>query len=240
MPYLKVNNLSKTFVTPGGREIRALHNLSFTLEKGQILSVVGSNGAGKTTLLNCLRRFFPSDEGTIEIDGQPLQTVDSCIASVFQDVGFGVVDSMTPMENLALVESTNMPFLWSFPLRRYSEKIHDFLKNANLLDRFLEFENTPVSEISGGQRQQVAIAMAMMRHPQVLLLDEFVANLDPVVRDDILVWVQDWIRANKVTTLMITHDHALAESWGDLVLELCDGERIRFSETNSSEEKVEA
>jgi sulfate transport system ATP-binding protein len=85
--------------------------------------------------------------------------------------------------------------------------------------------------MSGGQRQQLAIVCAMMRRPKpnLLLLDEFVASLDPTIREEILQWTKTWIRRMALTTLMVTHDHALAESWGDLVLELTDGRVTRFS-----------
>ena len=91
------------------------------------------------------------------------------------------------------------------------------------------FENTPVSELSGGQRQQLAIVMAMMRNPTVLLLDEFVASLDPKVKEEVLTWTKSWIKRKQVTTLMVTHDHKLAADWGDMILELTDGRVTRFT-----------
>ena len=230
MAYLNITNLSKTFTTPGGRQVRALSDVSLTLDCGRILCIVGHNGSGKTTLLNCIRREFPIDGGQIGIEGQDLRTSRYSVVSVFQDVSLGVIPSMTAMENLAMVHSDRRDgFLWSLPGRRYRESIRDFLKNADLLDRFESFDNTPVSELSGGQRQQVAIVMAMMREPILLLLDEFVASLDPMVRDEVLCWTKSWIRRKNVTTLMVTHDHALAEQWGDMVLELTDGRVTRFS-----------
>ena len=232
MAYLTVNNLSKTFTTPGGRQVHALSGVSFSLDRGRILSIVGHNGSGKTTLLNCIRREFPIDEGRINIEGLDLHASRHSIVSVFQDVSVGVVLSMTAMENLALVQSgRDDGFLWSFPRRRYRRTIRTFLKDADLLERFGAFEHTPVSELSGGQRQQLAIVMAMMREPTVLLLDEFVASLDPVVRDEVLNWTKSWVRRKNVTTLMVTHDHALAEEWGDMVLGLTDGRVSRFSAT---------
>ena len=229
MAYLTVNNLSKTFTTPGGRQIRALADVSFTVERGRILAIVGHNGSGKTTLLNCIRGAFPVDGGEVTINGSSDGNGRKAVVSVFQDVSLGVVPSMTAMENLALVQSgRGGGFLWSFPERRYRETVHGFLREADLQERFKAFENTPVSELSGGQRQQLAIVMAMMREPTVLLLDEFVASLDPVVKEEVLSWTKAWVRKKNVTTLMVTHDHALAERWGDLVLELADGRVTRF------------
>lgn len=234
MTYLNVNKVSKTFTTPGGRQIRALSNVSFTVERGHVLSIVGHNGSGKTTLLNCIRGAFPIDGGAINIKGSS-HNKSNAIVSVFQDVSIGVVPSMTALENLALVQSgRGRGFLCSLPSRRYRESIRSFLHSADLLERFEAFQSTPVSELSGGQRQQLAIVMAMMREPAILLLDEFVASLDPVVREEVLSWTKTWVRKRKVTTLMVTHDHALAETWGDMVLELTDGQVTRFEATNSA------
>lgn len=233
MAYLTVDNLSKTFTTPGGREIRALSDVSFTVDRGRILSVVGHNGSGKTTLLNCIRGAFAFDHGQVLINGSSSSNGRKAVVSVFQDVSIGVVPSMTALENLALVQSgRGAGFLWSLPGRRYRQSIQEFLREADLLERFETFENTPVSELSGGQRQQLAIVMAMMREPTVLLLDEFVASLDPVVKQEILTWTKAWVRKKNVTTLMVTHDHALAETWGDMVLELTDGQVTRFAEAD--------
>jgi len=240
MAYLTVDKLSKTFTTPGGREIRALSDVSFTVERGRILSIVGHNGSGKTTLLNCIRGAFPFDQGQILINGSASNNDKKAIVSVFQDVSTGVVPSMTAHENLALVQSSRgRGFLWSLPVHRYRQSIQEFLREADLLERFKNFENTPVSELSGGQRQQSAIVMAMMREPTVLLLDEFVASLDPVVKQEILTWTKAWVRKKNVTTLMVTHDHTLAETWGDTVLELTDGQVTRFADAagDSSERK---
>lgn len=231
MAYLTVTNLSKSFTTPGGRVVQALCDLSFSLEQGQILSVVGHNGSGKSTLLNCVRRAFPIDGGQISIDGCGNNGRAARIVSVFQDVSVGVVPSMTASENLALVQSgRGGGFLWSIPSRRYGHHIRQFLREAELLGRFEAFLSTPVAELSGGQRQQLAIVMAMMREPTVLLLDEFVGSLDPVVKGEVLKWTHTWIRKKNVTTIMVTHDHSLAESWGDWVLELTDGHLTRFSQ----------
>jgi putative ABC transport system ATP-binding protein len=214
--FLLAKNLGKRFTTPGGREIVALD------------SVIGHNGAGKTTLLEIIRRSILADTGVVTVDGVDIRRSDAQIVSVFQDVAVGVIPSMTALENLAFVYSRQVSYLWSIPGRQYRKRIHRYLEEANLLNRFLAFENTPVCELSGGQRQQLAIAMAMLRNPTVLLLDEFVASLDPHVRQEILVWTRNWILRNQITTVMVTHEHELAESWGDSVLELADGKVVRF------------
>ncbi len=223
MSHLIVDNVSKTFTTPGGRQVHALSGVSFSLERGQILCVVGHNGSGKTTLLGCIRRAFPLDGGRVILEGTHERDSER-VVSVYQDVSIGTVLSMTAMENLALVQSARgNGFLWSLPIRRYRNSIRSFLREADLLEQFTAYESTPVSELSGGQRQQLAIVMAMMRRPAVLLLDEFVASLDPRVKEEVLRWTKGWIRKQRVTTLMVTHDHQLAADWGDAILELTDG-----------------
>jgi len=238
MHYLEVQNLCKRFVTPGGREIDALQGVSFAIGRGDILCIVGHNGSGKSTLLHCIKNSFPCDSGRILFNGRPCTNHAIKVVSVFQDVGLGVVGSMTPMENLSLVFSNNSRFMWSFPKRHFQTQIYAFLEKAGLLERFKSFEETPVSELSGGQRQQVAILMAVMRNPDILLLDEFVANLDSRIKEDILTWVKEWIRSQKVTTLMVSHDLSLAEGWGDWILELSDGKPVRLEKTTETREKT--
>ena len=223
MSYLKINNLHKRFVTPGGRVVDAVRDVSLELDRGGILCVVGHNGSGKTTLLNCIRQMFLWDSGDILVNGTSITKQKINVVSVFQEVGVGVVGSMTAIENLSLVYSRERGFLNSFPKRKYNEAIHEFLMHTSLKERFDAFANTPVSELSGGQRQQVAIMMAVMRNPQILLLDEFVANLDDTIMDEILSWIRQWILEHQVTTIMVTHDRELARDWGHYVLEMCDG-----------------
>ena len=234
MGYLEVKNLKKSFVTPGGREIQALKDVSFNLEQGEILAVVGHNGSGKTTLLNCIRNSEFIDSGEVLVDNKAIDANSNRVVSVFQDVGLGVIGSMTPMENLALTCSEERTFLWSFPQKQFHRKIENFLDESGLRERFGSFDQTPASELSGGQKQQVAIAMAFMRQPKILLLDEFIANLDPTICDEILTWTKKRIRKKNITALMVTHDHKLAQSWTDHVLELCDGETVKFQATETS------
>ena len=231
MRYLEIQNLYKRFVTPGGREIPALQGVSFSLERGDILCILGHNGSGKTTLLNCIRNTFSYDYGSVLVTGKKTDR-NTKIVSVFQDVGLGVVGSMTPLENMSLVFSKKFPFMVSFPKKFFEKKIYDFLHKIEMYEQFKAFKDVPVSELSGGQRQQVAILMAVLRSPDILLLDEFVANLDHRIKSDILSWVKTWILSQKVTTLMVTHDRNLAESWGNWTLELSDGKVIRFEKTD--------
>ena len=238
MKYLNIHNLDKTFTSPGGRVTQALTQISLELEKGSILSVIGHNGSGKTTLLNCIRRSCNPDRGEILINGQDVQKAAPRMVSVYQDVDAGIIWSMTALECLTLVMSDEPSFMWSFPCRRYKDRIYEFLSSVGLANRFAEFDHTLVSDLSGGQRQQLAIVMAMLRKPELLLLDEFVANLDPAVCADVLVWSKKYIKEKQITTVMVTHDHDLAESWGDYVLELHEGRVIRFSRAANSEGTV--
>ena len=212
---------------------KALVDFNLKLEKGTILSVIGHNGSGKTTLLNCIRgTITPDDSGVILVNDKDIRRGDTRIVSVFQDVDAGIIPSMTAIENLVVALSGKLSFLWSFPCRHFKEKIYDFLKSIDMYKRFSEFEHSVVSDLSGGQRQQLAIIMAMLRKPELLLLDEFVANLDPKVSEDILGWTKQYIRESKITTIMVTHDHALAGTWGDYLLEMREGAIVRLTPVN--------
>jgi putative ABC transport system ATP-binding protein len=231
--YLRIHDLEKTFTTQAGRVNKALDHLTLELNKGGILSVIGPNGSGKTTLLNCIRNSCDYSGGIIMVNGQDIRNVTPRVVSVYQDIGEGVIGSMTALECLTLVMSENSSFLLSFPCKRYKKRLFAFLSSVGLADRFAEFEHTRVADLSGGQQQQLAIVMAMMREPELLLLDEFVANLDPKVSSEILQWTKEHIIQKGITTIMVTHNHKLAESWGDYILELNEGKNVRLTKTKA-------
>jgi putative ABC transport system ATP-binding protein len=228
-PFLEVESLSKSFPrTPGSPPVRALREVTFSASRSEILAIIGPNGSGKTTLLNCLRGELGPDSGMIRVDGSAARSVGLKVVSVHQDPLRNVVGSMTALENLVLAQSDRSRFLAPAATLRYRGDVEAYLKSSGLLERFRRFYNIPAAGLSGGQRQQLAVVMAMMRAPDLLLLDEFLANCDEAVSAEILDWTGAAIRQGGPTALFVTHDRDMAETWADRVLELREGRVVRI------------
>ena len=185
---LEVSHISKTFNAGTVNEKRALSDLSLRLADGEFATIVGSNGAGKSTLFNAIAGVFYVDAGTITLDGRDITFLPSYkrsrrIGHLFQDPLKGTAPHMTIEENLAVayLRSSDRHVLFG----RVSRRDRDFFRDALAqLDMGLEDRmNTPVGLLSGGQRQALTLLMATMVTPELLLLDEHTAALDPVTAD---------------------------------------------------------
>ena len=187
---LELSHVSKTFNAGTVNEKRALCDLSLTLADGEFATIVGSNGAGKSTLFNAIAGMFYVDDGILRLDGRditflPPHKRSRRIGHLFQDPLKGTAPHMTIEENLA-VAYLRAPEKHK-QLRRVSRKDREFFRDALAqLDMGLEERmNTPVGLLSGGQRQALTLLMATMVTPELLLLDEHTAALDPVTAEDV-------------------------------------------------------
>jgi len=220
IPAIRLSNATKRFDGLGKREVfTALDALNLNVAPGSCVALIGSNGAGKSTLLSILMGTQLLDEGSLHIDGedvseQPSWKRASRVALVRQNPEHNVLSSLSIEENFALAI---MGRERAFGLRRYDraavreagvQALRKF--GMGLEDRLAESTGT----LSGGQRQAVAMAMAAVRNPRVLLLDEHVSALDPKRAKLVAEVTEDIIRAQAITTIMVTHDlgHALAHS----------------------------
>jgi putative tryptophan/tyrosine transport system ATP-binding protein len=219
-PAIRFVNATKRFAGLGKREVfTALDKLDIDVARGSCVALIGSNGAGKSTLLSILMGTLLLDEGSLQIDGedvseQPSWKRASRVALVRQNPEHNVLSSLSIEENFALAM---MGRDRNFGLRRYDRQaVSDAARHSlgkfgmGLEDRLAELTGT----LSGGQRQAVAMAMAAVRNPQVLLLDEHVSALDPKRAKLVAEVTEQIIRAQCITTIMVTHDlgHALAHS----------------------------
>lgn len=207
---LEVSGVSKTFGKGTPNEHTALDNISITLNKGDFVTVIGSNGAGKSTLFNAICGSFITDSGKIVLGGKDITFMAEHkrarrIGRVFQDPMKGTAPNMTIEENLALaytrahfgplapaVTSKNRAFFRE-SLARYGMGLEDRMK-------------TKVGLLSGGQRQVVTLLMCTLVVPDLLLLDEHTAALDPATSEKIMEITQTIVRENSLTTMMITHN----------------------------------
>ena len=227
---LKVTDVKKTFFKGTVNEKKAIRGISLTLNDGDFCTVIGSNGAGKSTLLNLIAGAFIPDEGLIEIDGKDVTRMPEYkrakyIGRVFQDPMKGTAAGMQLQENLMLADRRGLchRLRWAFTPSR--EKYYQ-----NLVARLgLGLENRMTARIglfSGGQRQAVTLLMATMRRPEVLLLDEPTAALDPKTAETVLNLVNQIVTEQKLTTLMITHNMRDALRLGNRLIMMNDGKII--------------
>ncbi len=227
---LEVSHISKTFNAGTVNEKRAISDLSLRLADGEFATIVGSNGAGKSTLFNAIAGVFYVDSGAITLDGRDITFLPSHkrsrrIGHLFQDPLKGTAPHMTIEENLAVayLRSSDRHVLFG----RVTRKDRDFFRGALAqLDMGLEDRmNTPVGLLSGGQRQALTLLMATMVTPELLLLDEHTAALDPVTADKVLALTRSVVSERSISCLMITHNMHQALELGTRTL-MMDAGRI--------------
>ena len=228
---LEVSHISKTFNAGTVNEKRALSDLSLRLADGEFATIVGSNGAGKSTLFNAIAGVFYVDAGTITLDGRDITFLPSHkrsrrIGHLFQDPLKGTAPHMTIEENLAVAYLRSPEKHKSF--RRVTRRDRDFFRDALAqLDMGLEDRmNTPVGLLSGGQRQALTLLMASLQQPQLLLLDEHTAALDPATAAKVLELSDRIVRENQLTAMMITHNMKDAIVHGNRLIMMNEGHII--------------
>ena len=212
---LSLTNVSKTFYPGTVNQRRALRDITLELATGDFVTVIGSNGAGKSTLLNVIGGAIPVDTGTIMIDGhdvtrQPEHRRAARIARVFQDPSAGTAPHLSIEQNLAVALGRGRRLTLGRGLSHARRA--QFRQDLAILEQGLEGRMTHrVGLLSGGQRQALSLLMASFTHPQLLLLDEHVAALDPERTELILRLTAEMVQEQHLTALMVTHnmEHAL-------------------------------
>lgn len=225
---LRLENISKTFNPGTVNEKKALSGLNLHVKKGDFVTIIGSNGAGKSTLFNAISGGFYVDEGSVilgerDITFMPEYKRSQSIGRLFQDPLKGTAPHMTIEENLALA------YLRAdkkkAPLSRISKKDKElFREKLALLEMGLEDRMTqPVGLLSGGQRQALTLLMATYVIPDILLLDEHTAALDPGTAAKVLKLTEDIVAENGITCMMVTHNMNQALQLGNRTLMMADG-----------------
>ena len=229
---LEIKNAHKTFFTDLGEAREIFKGLNFKAENGDFVTIIGSNGAGKSTLLNLVNGSIIPDEGTIMLNSDTeITKIDrhkraQWISQVYQNPSQGTAPSMTVLENLSMAKNKGKKFDLTFGL---DTKNIDFYKEQ-LATLGLGLENhlqTKVGMLSGGQRQCLSLIMSTLNHPDILLLDEHTAALDPQTSKIIMEKTEEIIRKNNIISLMITHNMQDAIDYGNRLIMLHKGE-IRF------------
>lgn len=203
-----------------------LKNLSCTIENGDFIVILGVNGAGKSTFFDIISGKIQPVSGSIVLDGIDIVGLSELsrahmVTRIFQNTRLNCVGSMTVAQNLAIARYSRRSIRLCNGMNDLSDNIaakiiQDLGMDISILD-------VPMSKLSGGQRQLIAFVMAMQHIPQILLLDEPTAALDPQASTKLLVYAKNFIAQHRVTTLLITHDPHIALNLGNKVWVLEDG-----------------
>jgi putative ABC transport system ATP-binding protein len=232
MSFIKLSNVSKEYRT-GDVVTRALDNISFSIEEGEFVVIVGPSGAGKTTVLNILGGMESASSGTVSVDGKEISGFSHRQLTTYRryEIGFvfqfyNLIQNLTALENVELASQ-----ICKTPLDP-----HEVLCGVGLSDRLGNFP----SQLSGGEQQRVAIARAIAKNPKILLCDEPTGALDYSTGRDVLRLLSDTCREKGVTVIVITHNQAIAPI-ADKVIQIKNGreEDVRTNENPSSIEDIE-
>jgi putative ABC transport system ATP-binding protein len=214
---LTTRNLCKTYGT-GETKVEALKEVTFSVAKGEFVSIVGPSGSGKSTLLNMLGALDFPTSGNVFIDGRDIFTMNEEELSVFRrrNIGF-IFQAYNLVPELNVEENIILPLLLDYkkPDQQYIDEIVDIL---GLTDRKHHLPN----QLSGGQQQRVAIGRALSARPAIILADEPTGNLDSKNSKDVINLLKLSVDRYNQTLIMITHNHNYA-SFADRVLNVEDG-----------------
>lgn len=231
MSLFEANNIGVSF---GG--VRALHDITFSVEEGEIFSIMGPNGAGKTTVFNLISRFYDLDQGDMHLNGeridkiQPHQVAAKGIARTFQNTELFLNE--TVLQNLLTAHHTHrstnvLGELFFLPGVRKQEldfrtKVEDII---DLLD-LQRYRDQRIDSLPFGVRKIVELGRALSLEPKLLLLDEPSSGLNPEETEDLSFWIEDINEELKITVIMVEHDMNLLAQVSGRVMALSDGELL--------------
>lgn len=218
MAYIEVKNISKSY-TMGEITIKAIDNISFDINKGELVVILGPSGAGKTTVLNILGGMDTADKGKIIIDGVDISKYKKKELTNYRryDIGFvfqfyNLVGNLTALENVSLASQ----------ICKHPKDSMETLKSVGLIDRINHFP----AQLSGGEQQRVVIARAIVNKPKLLICDEPTGNLDPDTSMGIMKVLEE-INEMGTTIIMATHDREIVNKLKKRVIMIEEGKLVK-------------
>ncbi len=220
MEIVKVEHLVKTY-GEGDTQVRAVDDVSFSVEKGEFLCIIGASGSGKSTLMHLIGGVDRPTSGSVYIDGEDIFKMNDDTLAIFRRRQVGIIYQfynllpvLTAYENITLpmdLDGQNIS----------KERVTEVIEQLGLTGR----ENHLPNQLSGGQQQRVAIGRAIINNPAVILADELTGNLDKKASDEIIGLLKETNKKHGQTIIMITHDLEIAKQ-ADRVLTMRDGRLI--------------
>lgn len=221
MEILKVENLSKIY-GKGENQVKAVDNISFSVEKGEFVAIIGASGSGKSTLLHLIGGVDRPTSGKVYIDGKDIYSLNDDNLAIFRRRQVGLIYqfyNLIPVLNVA--ENITLPC--KLDGKNVDEKrLNDLLKTLGLQNR----KNNLPNQLSGGQQQRVSIGRAMMNEPAIMLADEPTGNLDSKASDEIISLLRVSNKKYNQTVIIITHDEKIALE-ADRIITIDDGKIIK-------------
>lgn len=221
MNILEVKNLSKVY-GKGDTEVAALANVSFSVEKGEFVAIVGPSGSGKSTLLHILGGVDTPTSGNVVIEGTDISTLDETALAIFRRRQIGLIYQFYNLIPILTVEE-NMTLPLSLDGKKINKGEITHLVNVLGLDKRL---NHLPNQLSGGQQQRVSIGRALVNHPALLLADEPTGNLDSENSKEIVSLLRHFNKEYHQTVIIITHDERIALA-ADRVITITDGKIVK-------------
>ena len=221
MEILRVENLNKTY-GKGENQVKAVDNISFSVEKGEFVAIIGASGSGKSTLLHLIGGVDRPTSGKVFIDGKDIYTLNDDNLAIFRRRQIGLIYqfyNLIPVLNVT--ENITLPT--RLDGREVNEqRLNDLLKTLGLEQR----KNNLPNQLSGGQQQRVSIGRAMMNEPALMLADEPTGNLDSKASEEIISLLRLSNKKYNQTVIVITHDEKIALE-ADRVITIDDGKIIK-------------
>lgn len=224
---LSIKNVSKKY----NNGTNALKNISFDVEKGEFISIIGSSGSGKSTLLRSINKMIDISQGSILFENKNIENLKKTqIELVRREIGmifqsYNLVERLTVIENV-LHGRLGYKSVIAGILGIYSEEekkeAFNFLEKVNMT----KYAYRKCNELSGGQKQRVGIARAIMQKPKLLLCDEPIASLDPKTAENIMDYLKKIVSELKITCIVNLHQVDIAKKYSDRVIALNKGEKI--------------
>lgn len=221
MKILEVKNLSKTY-GKGDTMVKALDNVSFSVEKGEFVAIIGPSGSGKSTLLHILGGVDVPTSGNVIINDTDISTLDETALAIFRRRQIGLVYQFYNLIPILTVEENLTLSLLLDGRKPDKKQIDELIKKLGLEKRLDHLPN----QLSGGQQQRVSIGRALVNHPALMLADEPTGNLDSENSKEIVALLRHFNKALNQTVIIITHDEKIALS-ADRIISIEDGKITR-------------
>ena len=233
MEILKIENLTKVY-GKGENEVHALNGVSFSVEKGEFVSIIGSSGSGKSTLLHLIGGVDRPTSGKVYVDGKDVYAQKEDALAIFRRRQVGLIYqfyNLIPVLNVE--ENITLPVLMDG--RKVNEKrFEELIDILKMKERLHHLPN----ELSGGQQQRVGVARALVVDPKIIFADEPAGNLESHKSEEVMTLMQRVVREQKKTLVMVTHDNHLA-TYADRIFHIIDGKIVKIEDNRKKREDKE-
>jgi peptide/nickel transport system ATP-binding protein len=235
-PVLEVRDVTRTFMISGGfmkakRPLHAVNGVDLKVERGEVMALVGESGCGKTTLAKMMMGLLAPTRGTIELDGQPISSLDRMtVARTVQPIFQDPYSSLNPRKSIGSIITLPLRVQGDRDPASWEKRAYEIMELVGLPRRV--FNNYP-NQLSGGQRQRVAIARALINRPKMVICDEPTSALDVSVQSQILNLLQDLRQELGLTYLLISHNLAVVEHIATRVAVMYLGRIVEQTDTGS-------